>query len=79
MGEFSEFLSEERLNIQQAKFVELIVDYVVKNGTLDKQVLQQDPFRTLGSITSLFKHNMGDVKAIIGIIDRINNNSEFIS
>ncbi|WP_241139001.1 DEAD/DEAH box helicase family protein [Bacillus mycoides] len=79
MGEFSEFLSEERLNIQQAKFVELIVDYVVKNGTLDKQVLQQDPFRTLGSITSLFKHNMGDVKGIIGIIDRINNNSEFIS
>ncbi|MCS6596042.1 DEAD/DEAH box helicase family protein [Bacillus cereus] len=79
MEEFSEFLSEERLNIQQAKFVELIVDYVVKNGTLDKQVLQQDPFRTLGSITSLFKHNMGDVKKIIGIIDRINNNSEFIS
>ncbi len=79
MGEFSEFLSEERLNIQQAKFVELIVDYVVKNGTLDKQVLQQDPFRTLGSITSLFKHNMGDIKKIIGIIDRINNNSEFIS
>ncbi|WP_242214395.1 DEAD/DEAH box helicase family protein [Bacillus cereus group sp. BfR-BA-01383] len=79
LKEFSEFLSEERLNIQQAKFVELIVDYVAKNGTLDKQVLQQDPFRALGSITSLFKHNMGDAKGIIGIIDRINNNSEFIS
>lgn len=78
MEEFSEFLSEERLNIQQAKFVELIVNYVVKNGTLDKQVLQQDPFRTLGSITSLFRNNMGDVKRIISIIDKINNNSESI-
>lgn len=79
MEEFSEFLSEERLNIQQAKFVELIVDYVVRNGTLDKQVLQQDPFRTLGSITSLFKDNVGDVRKIISIIDRINKNCEFIS
>ncbi|MGE7863798.1 DEAD/DEAH box helicase family protein [Bacillus mobilis] len=79
MEGFSEFLSEERLNIQQARFVELIVDYVVKNGTLDKQVLQQDPFRTLGSITSLFKQNMRDAKRIISIIDHINKNSEFIS
>lgn len=79
MEEFSEFLTEERLNIQQARFVELIVDYVVKNGTLDKQVLQQDPFRTLGSITSLFKNSMGDAKKIISVIDRINKNSEFIS
>ncbi|MEN3156670.1 DEAD/DEAH box helicase family protein [Priestia aryabhattai] len=79
MKEFSEFLSENRLNIHQAKFVELIVDYVVKNGTLDKQVLQQDPFRTVGSITSLFKHNMPDAKKIISIIDRINKNSEIIS
>ncbi|BAQ09542.1 type I site-specific deoxyribonuclease [Bacillus sp. OxB-1] len=79
LEEFSEFLSEERLNLSQAKFVGLIVDYIVKNGTLDKQVLQQDPFRTLGSITSLFKENMGDVKKIITIIDRINGNSEFIS
>lgn len=78
MEEFSEFLSEKRLNIHQAKFVELIVDYVVKNGTLNKQVLQQDPFRTVGSITSLFKHNMPDAKKIISIIDRINKNSEII-
>jgi len=79
MEEFSEFLSENRLNINQAKFVELIVDYVVKNGMLDKKVLQQDPFRTVGSITSLFKHNMPDAKKIISIIDRINKNSEIIS
>lgn len=79
LKEFSEFLSENRLNINQAKFVELIVDYVVKNGILDKQVLQQDPFRTVGSITSLFKNNMPDAKKIISIIDRINKNSEVIS
>lgn len=75
---FSEFLSKQRLNIQQAKFVELIIDYVVKNGTLDKKVLQQEPFKTVGSIIEVFKDNMVDAKTIIGIIDDINRNSELI-
>ncbi|MBO2537638.1 DEAD/DEAH box helicase family protein [Rummeliibacillus suwonensis] len=73
---FSEFLSEQRLNFQQTKFVELIIDYVVKNGTLDKKVLQQEPFKTVGSIVEVFKDNMVDAKRIIGIIDDININSE---
>ncbi|KGR80088.1 DEAD/DEAH box helicase family protein [Ureibacillus manganicus] len=75
---FSEFLSEQRLNLQQAKFVELIIDYVVKNGTLDKKVLQQEPFKTVGSIIEIFKDNLVDAKKIIGIIDEINSNSELI-
>src|SRR5699024_1412083 len=50
---FSEFLSEERLNANQIKFVKLIIDYVAKNGYLEKAVLQQDPFRSLGSVSEL--------------------------
>jgi type I restriction enzyme, R subunit len=76
---FSEFLSEERLNINQVRFVKLIVDYVVKNGTLDKKVLQQEPFKTVGSIVELFKDNMDDAKRIIGVIDEINRNAEIIT
>jgi type I restriction enzyme R subunit len=79
LEEFSEFLTENRLNMNQALFVELIVDYVVKNGTLDKSVLQQDPFRTLGSVATLFKENRSDVVKILGIVDRINQNAEIIS
>ncbi|WP_425457457.1 DEAD/DEAH box helicase family protein [Bacillus marasmi] len=72
---FSEFLSNEKLNIYQSRFVKLIVDYVVKNGVMDKKVLQQDPFKSVGSIVELFKDNMDDARKIIGIIDEINKNS----
>lgn len=73
---FSEFLSEERLNVNQVKFVKLIIDYVVKNGMLEKQVLQEDPFRALGSISELFRDNIDDAKKIIQVIDEINSNTE---
>ena len=76
---FSEFLSEERLNLNQIRFVKHIVDYVIKNGTLDKNVLRQEPFRSVGSIVELFKDNMDDARKIIGIIDEINRNAEEIT
>lgn len=76
---FSEFLSEERLNLNQVRFVKLIVDYVIKNGTLDKKVLQEEPFRSVGSIVELFKDNMDDARKIISIIDEINRNAEEIA
>ncbi|MBT2218263.1 hypothetical protein KK120_20885 [Virgibacillus dakarensis] len=73
---FSEFLSSERLNTNQIKFVQLIIDYVVKNGYLEKKVLQQDPFRSLGSVSELFHNNIDDAKGIIAVINTINQNSE---
>ncbi|MEI2362236.1 DEAD/DEAH box helicase family protein [Priestia megaterium] len=73
---FSEFLDEEKLNVNQIKFVKLIINYVVKNGTLEKKVLQEDPFRNLGSVTELFRDNIDDVRRIIGVIDSINRNTE---
>ncbi|MGG1660900.1 DEAD/DEAH box helicase family protein [Brevibacillus sp. NRS-1366] len=76
---FSDFLSSERLNTTQSRFVKLIVDYVVKNGGLEKKVLQEEPFKTVGSIVELFKDNLDDARKIIGIIDEINRNSEEVS
>jgi type I restriction enzyme, R subunit len=73
---FSEFLNEEKLNVNQLRFVKLIIDYVVKNGTLEKKVLQEDPFRSLGSITELFRDNIDDVRRIIQVVDMINRNTE---
>lgn len=76
---FSEFLSNEKLNIQQCRFVKLIIDYVVKNGVMDKKVLQQDPFKSVGSIVELFKDNIDDARKVMGVIDEINRNSEEIA
>jgi type I restriction enzyme, R subunit len=73
---FSEFLNEEKLNVSQLRFVKLIIDYVVKNGTLEKEVLREDPFRTLGSVSDLFRDNIDDVRGIISAIDKINRNVE---
>lgn len=73
---FSEFLNEEKLNLNQVRFIKLIINYVVKNGTLEKKVLQEDPFRALGSVTELFKDNIDDVRGIIRVIDTINRNVE---
>lgn len=74
---FSEFLSDEKLNSRQIKFVHHIVDYIVSNGYLEKKVLREDPFRSLGSITELFEDNIEDAKGIINVIDKINENSNF--
>lgn len=74
---FSEFLNSKSLNTSQVHFVKLIVDYVVKNGLIDdNKILQQDPFRTVGSIITLFKDNMGEANRIMSIIKEIKLNSE---
>ncbi|MFQ7001762.1 MAG: type I restriction-modification enzyme R subunit C-terminal domain-containing protein, partial [Clostridium sp.] len=69
---FSEFLNDKSLNTKQIHFVELIIDYVVKNGFIeDKKVLQQEPFRNVGSIVELFKDNMNCARNIMSKVDSI--------
>jgi type I restriction enzyme, R subunit len=74
---FSEFLNNENLNLKQIHFVKLIVDYVVTNGFIeDNRVLQEDPFRTVGSIVELFKDKMDTARRIMSIVADIKRNSE---
>lgn len=77
---FSEFLTEERLNLNQMRFVNLIVDYIVANGNIDdNKVLMGEPFKSVGSITSLFKDDMGTAKQIMEVVAEIKRNSEEIA
>ena len=74
---FSEFLTEERLNLNQMRFVNLIVDYIVANGNIDdNKALMEEPFKSVGSITSIFKDDMGTAKQIMEVIAQIKRNSE---
>ena len=74
---FGGFLSEEKLNATQIRFVKLIVDYIVANGMIeDNRVLMEEPFRSLGSITALFKDNMQDARELMGVITAIKSNCE---
>ena len=77
---FSEFLSEEKLNINQMRFVRLIVDYIVANGNIeDNRVLMEEPFKSVGSIVELFKDDMTTAKRIMGVIEDIRRNSDEIA
>lgn len=42
---------------------------------MEKRVLQEEPFRTVGSIVELFDDNKEDARAILSIIDEINDNT----
>ena len=77
---FSEFLTAQRLNVNQIRFVNLIIDYIVANGNIDdNRVLMEEPFRSVGSITTLFKDDMGTAKQIMDVIANIKRNSEEIA
>lgn len=69
---FSEFLSDESLNINQMEFVKLVVNYMIKNGSLDKRVLNEHPFNKRGNVMNLFDGKLDVAKRIIGAIDQIN-------
>lgn len=70
--EFSKFLNDESLNADQIDFVNGIVDYIVKNGSLEKQVLQEFPFNKNGGVVNLFKDNVSLAKDIVSTIDKVN-------
>lgn len=77
---FSKFLSDEHLNVNQIRFVNLIIDYIVANGNIeDNAVLMEEPFKSLGSITVLFKDDLGKAKEIMGVIADIKTNSEMMA
>jgi len=69
---FSEFLSDESLNLNQMEFVKLVVNYIIKNGSLDKRVLNEHPFNKRGNVMHLFDGKLDVAKRIIGVIDKIN-------
>jgi len=74
---FSKFLSDEHLNVNQIRFVNLIIDYIVANGNIeDNAVLMEEPFKSVGSITALFKDNLGTAKEIMNVVADIKSNSE---
>lgn len=69
---FSKFLSDESLNQNQMEFVKMIIDYVVKNGVIDKHVLNEHPFTKYGAVYNLFEGKIGKAQEIIKTIDMIN-------
>lgn len=43
------------LYMKQIQLVELLIRYVVQNGTIDRIALTENPFRALGEVGNLFE------------------------
>ena len=77
---FSEFISDRKLNVNQIRFVNLIIDYIVTNGNIeDNRVLMEEPFKSAGSITTLFKNDMDVARRIMDTVATIKGNSVIIA
>ena len=71
---FAKYINENELNIEQTRFINLIKAYIIKNGVIDKRILNEDPFTSYGSILQIFDGQISLIEIIIMIIDLINKN-----
>ncbi|WP_139854250.1 DEAD/DEAH box helicase family protein [Aequorivita sinensis] len=71
---FSNFIEDKNLKPVQITFIQTLINYLNKNGTLEKQLLTQPPFNEASDngIIGLFDDNK--VREIVSIIDSVNNN-----
>lgn len=74
---FSTFLQSGNLSANQTRFIQQIINYLSKNGTIDKEMLFQSPFTDINDqgIFGVFEEQV-DQHKVINIIDLINANAE---
>lgn len=74
---FSGFIQEEKLNANQILFVQKIIDYLNKNGVLDKQMLTEPPFTDLDDqgLFGIFDEDDQSFK-IIHLVEAITKNAD---
>ncbi|MBP3284474.1 MAG: DEAD/DEAH box helicase family protein [Clostridia bacterium] len=75
---FSKYINDNKLNLKQIKFVKLLIDYVIKNGTVEMEVLTEDPFRSLGEVYEVFENNIGVIKELRRDIEHLNDNAKLV-
>lgn len=54
------------------EFIKLVVNYIIKNGSLDKKIINEHPFNKKGNVMQLFDGKLDTARGIIGAIDKIN-------
>ncbi len=72
---FAEFLQAGNLQADQMTFINTIISFLEKNGTIDKQMLFEPPFTNLNQEGLLGIFDEAEAIKIISIIDTINGNA----
>ena len=73
---FAEFLQAGNLRTDQMTYLQNSINYLTKNGTIEKSMLFEPPFTDGNDQGLLGVFEEGDAYKIISIIDTINHNAE---
>jgi type I restriction enzyme R subunit len=72
---FAEFLQAGNLRADQMTFIQNIITYLTKNGTIEPSMLFEPPFTDMNDQGLLGLFDDGDAHKVISIIERINENA----
>ncbi|WP_396141684.1 DEAD/DEAH box helicase family protein [Flavobacterium sp.] len=72
---FAEFLQAGSLRADQMTFIQNIITYLTKNGTIEPSMLFEPPFTDMNDQGLLGLFEDGDAHKVISIIERINENA----
>ena len=72
---FTEFLQKGNLRADQMTFVNNIITYLTKNGTIDKGMLFEPPFTDINDQGLLGVFDDAEAHNIIRIIEKVNSNA----
>ena len=75
---FSNFIQSENLSGNQITFVDTIISYLTKNGTIDKSMLFEPPFTNINDQGLLGVFDDAAATKIISIVDEINRNAKVV-
>jgi len=72
---FSDFLQAGSLRADQMTFIQNIISFLTKNGTIEPSMLFEPPFTDMNDQGLLGLFEDGDAHKVISIIERINENA----
>lgn len=70
---FADFLNRYELSFDQGQFVHMIMEYFERNGYFGIG-FSEEPFKSLGPVTRLFKGEWDKLNSILAIIEGLNGN-----
>ncbi len=73
---FAEFLQAGKLSADQMTFIQNIITYLTKNGTIDKGLLAESPFNDMHDQGIFGLFDAAEIGKIVRILDRVNGNAE---
>lgn len=71
-GAFSEFASKHQLSADQTEFMDLLINFLTENGTVDPRLFYESPFTDFDDLGIVGVFSETQAKEIISIVKRLN-------